>query len=244
MINYEKEGQDLLAFDKHEEYIKLVKKGMLEFLDEDLLAHLVGALYERQITDGYWLIEAFVGKYPNSLHIIRVYLADLFAQQGKFDLASNEARTYLWLLKKSGVLSFKLENQVLLEGIARSFLLITSVYTEVGAKNYSIRALHEGMNYKLPKSWLEYFDLEVKRIESELSNESQKTVDSAWESFFKVGDNFEYVSSLCDEKKFAYLSKRVQLIKDNFRFNTGFSVNSDELIMLVHQVEDNKFILT
>ncbi|MGC0118608.1 hypothetical protein [Pseudoalteromonas piscicida] len=244
MIDYEKVGQELLTKGQHQKYVELVKKATNELSDENTLAKLVGLIFENDIVEGFWLIEDFVNKHPNSLHIIRVYLSDLWARQGKFDEAANEARIYLWMLNETGLLTSNLDNPILLEGIARSLLLLTSVYTEAGARSYSIRVLQRGFSLRLAQHWKEHFKKEQRKLESELKEASCNKSDLDWEQFFGTGNCFVNIEKICEIKRFNYLQKRVELISNNFKFNSSYKVDEREQLMLVRRTESNEFYLS
>jgi len=80
---------------------------------EDTLAWTAAVMYERKIVAGMDLLLAFVERFPHSIHLPRVYLADLHARSSRFDVATDEARVYLRCASDRGVF------QVLREGIVR-----------------------------------------------------------------------------------------------------------------------------
>src|SRR5687767_6803614 len=62
---------------------------------EELLAWAAGVAYENMLTSALGVIPEFLARFPNSMHMIRVYYADLCASQDHFDSATTHARLYI-----------------------------------------------------------------------------------------------------------------------------------------------------
>src|SRR5437870_4333545 len=71
-------------------------------LDEEPLAWVAAMMYENSIRSAFDLLETFVDRFPESLHLGRIYLADALAQAGQFDTATDHARIYLRQAQEHG----------------------------------------------------------------------------------------------------------------------------------------------
>ncbi|MEO0575472.1 MAG: hypothetical protein AAF004_08410 [Pseudomonadota bacterium] len=226
--------------------IKAIVEGLENALssrdcEEHELAWAIGAVFENNLIDAFKFIPVFIDKYPQSLHPVRVFYADLLPRQGQYDSATDEARFYLRLLSESKLIDDLEGKALLLDGFCRAWLLLSSVYTEVGARSYSKRIINTGLNYPLPSTWIETFKKELSQLDVELKSDELKVIDDKWEDFFKSADDWSFVDNLCEQKNFPSLRKRIELIKDNFKFNPSFNL-SDELLKVV-QRDKNAFVL-
>ena len=225
--------------------IKSINEGLEKALsgqdcEEHELTWAIGAVFENNHIDAFKFIPVFIDKYPQSLHPVRVFYADLLARQGQYDSATDEARIYLRLLSETKLIDDLEGKALLLDGFSRAWLLLSSVYTEVGARSYSKRIINTGLKYSLPSMWIDTFKKELFQLDMELKSEELKVIDEKWEAFFNYADDWSYVDKLC-EKKFSSLRKRIELIKDNFKFNSLFNL-SEELLKVV-QRDKNTFEL-
>src|SRR5262245_34943665 len=106
---------------------------------EDGLAWVAAMMFENDIRPAFDLLETFVERFPESLHLGRVYLADLSAQAGRFDQATDQARVYLRQARDRNVLPTLADRPIVQDGVSRAGLLLTAAYTELGARSYSTR---------------------------------------------------------------------------------------------------------
>ncbi|MBN0989831.1 hypothetical protein [Amphritea pacifica] len=201
---------------------------------EHELAWALGVVFEKNITEAFRFIPTFLERYPQSLHPVRVFYSDLLARQGQYDLATDEARFYLRCLSDSKLIDDLQGKPILQDGVARAWLLLSAVYTEVGARSYSKRVVEAGLKCSLPSSWVETFNKELSQLDDELQSSEVKALDEKWERFFTASDEWEYLDNCCQEKKFPLLQKRIELLKDNFKFNPSFNLN-DEMLKVVTQ---------
>lgn len=211
--------------------------------EEHGLAWAIGAIFESNIVDAFKFIPIFIDKHPQSLHPVRVFYADLLARQGRYDEATDEARIYLRLLSESKLIDDLEGKALLLDGFSRAWLLLSSVYTEAGARSYSKRIINTGLSYPLPPIWADTLKKELSQLDVELESKELKATDEKWENFFKVADDWRFIDNLCEEKGFASLRKRVELIQDNFKFNPSFNLEDEPLKIVQKNDENNVFVL-
>ncbi len=212
--------------------------------DESILSFLVGQIYELDLEDGFWLLEKFVFEHPESIEIIRVYLSELWARIHEFDKATNEARIYLRQLENRNLITDSVKTNHFRESIPRAILLLTSAYTELGARSYSIRALSMMREIKLSSDWKSHIEKSIQVLLSELKNKGFLNVDQMWENFFSSGENYNDLKLLCNRHNYSILAKRLELIYSNFMYDKNYKVDESELLSLVIVAEDNVFYLS
>lgn len=208
--------------------------------NEELLAFVAATIFEKQIWNVVKLIPEFVNRFPNSLHAIRIYFSDILARQNKFDASTTEARIYLRLVKDSKLLE-SCTNDIIKNSIGHGFLFLTSVYTTVGARSYSIRVLELGSKY-VSDYWRNIYSNELKTIDKELKEENNQGSNLRWEEFFHTGKNADDLFKLAKESGFEDLAKRIDLIESNFRFNNSYKVDDLEIFQLIYE-NNGAFVL-
>jgi hypothetical protein len=214
-----------------------------EAADEHTLAWLAGNIYERDLRDGFSLIENFVQRYPASLHIMRVFLADLHARNSDFDRATHEARAYLRQVHDTGVLRDGQPSSVIRDGLARAFMLLTAAYTEAGARSYSMRALQAALCLPISDSWRHRIKSEVDNLQRERREPAHSERDHAWEEFFAGGRNADELSAHCAQHGFELLARRIDLIAAHFRFDSDYCVDESEVLQVECRSEDDVLCL-
>jgi hypothetical protein len=223
------------------------KAARAAFADEnstvDTLAWAAAVMYERKVGSGLDLIQTFVERFPGSLHLPRVYLADLLAQSSRFDAATDHARIYLRCASDAGVFEKPLQEPVLREGVARAFLLVTAAYTETGARTYAGRVIKRALSFDLDPRWREILQGEEIRLRTELVEPANRQTDEEWESFFASGLNADSLYDRCAAGGYPLLAKRIDLIESNFRFNAQFKVDERELLLLAFRTDRNENLL-
>lgn len=211
--------------------------------DDNLLAWIVGNLFEWKIPGSEQWIERFTFMFPGSLHPIQVYLSSILISLGKFDAASNEARIYLNRVYKNGLFhktNAIANNPLLNEGAGRAFMQLTSVYTEVGARNYSKRALLYAAQF-VSDYWKKTYQTEIQNLDRELQDHNNQATDAVWEEFFKSGKHLFQLIELCKKRDFSVLEKRVSLIEGKFRYHSNYVVDASEIFQVVVMGKDNTF---
>ncbi len=210
---------------------------------EDFLAWVVGTIYERKVNSAIDLLENFIKRFPSSLHVPRVYFANILASESQFDGATHHARIYLRHALDVGVFESLQNHRIIQEGVSWAFLLVTAAYTELGARSYSSRALKYGLRLGLAPRWIEVFKQEILRIQQEITAPDAAQIDLEWEAFFSRGSGADRLHNLCNERKYHMLAKRVDLLETNFRFNSRFLVDESELLLLICSGENNVLLL-
>ena len=204
--------------------------------NEDLLAFVSAIIFEKQIWNCTELIHRFVNKFPNSLHGIRIYFSDLLSKQRNYDAATTEARIYLRIAKENNQLE-KPFNNIISNSIGKGFLLLTSAYTEIGARNYSKKVLEIGKKF-VNEYWINIYNNEINTLNGELNNKANTEINQKWDAFFDEGDFSTELFELCKTLKFNDLAKRVDLIESQFRFDTDYKVNENEMFKIVLENND------
>jgi hypothetical protein len=231
------------AYEKNFDQVeKLAKSAFTKTAtNEELLAFICGTIYENKVWNAMTLINKFVERFPNSLHAMRIYLSDLYARQNNFDAATLEARIYLRVAKDCGVL-YNSKNKLLDYAIGHGFLLLTSIYTAVGARSYSKKILEIGFAV-VSRHWQNIYETELKSIEKELEDKNNNALNLKWESFFSRGENFSYLVNLLNTFEAKELTMRTELLADNFRFNDSFQIDEKELFQLIYTSKNGVKVL-
>lgn len=244
-------------FDLQQTTIELVSRGETEKLisrvqswladeavQESDLAWMFGFCFENGLGRIVELAPEFLKKYPDSFFPVRVFFAHLLVQNGLFDQASHEARAYLRLVKCAGIFDKLRGGGLLADGVARAFLLLTAVYTEVGARAYSRRVLEHVRSLNFSSDWKQAFASEIGRLDHEVSADAAAAaLDDMWEEFFKNGRKVDDVLALCSKKGFVMLLTRVELIREKLRIDREFQVDRSEMLMIIHKDERGHLLL-
>ena len=211
--------------------------------DEGKLAWIVAVADEKGVPSAAGFLEIFVNRYPASLHLPRIYLADTLARAGRFDDSTEHARRYLRLAKDSGVFENLGNTRILRHGVSHAFLLLTAAYTELGARSYSEGILKHALHFDLLPDFIANIKQELARLAVEMRNPSNKATNEKWNAFFANGSGADALYEACTNRGFPILAKRVDLLDGNFRFNPQFKVGETELYLLVEVTNENANIL-
>ena len=211
--------------------------------DEGHLAWIAAVADENGVSSARELLESFVDRYPASLHLPRIYLADTLARASRFDETTEHARRYLRLAKDSGVFEKLGTTRILRHGVSHAFLLLTAAYTELGARSYSEGVLRHSLRFDLVPEFATRIRQELARLAAEMREPSHKAANEKWNAFFANGSGADGVYETCTSRGFPLLAKRVDLLDGNFRFNPQFKVDEVELYLLVNVTNENANIL-
>jgi hypothetical protein len=211
---------------------------------EEVLAWVAGVAYENELTSVLGVIPEFLQRFPNSLHLIRVYYADLCAAQEQFDLATTHARLYIRLAREAGLLDQLEGHSLLQEGIGRSFLLLSSAYTELGARSYSRRVLEFGLEHDVHSSWKDSYKQERDSLAQELKEPEFKKKDEVWERFFKKGKGGADVLQIAKTAQYDDMTLRLECLEDKLKTDKDFRIGPEEMLMAVGKGENDVAILT
>lgn len=236
----QKEIQDALDADNHVEALQLARAVFAdEHSDEFLAAWTASAMYECNVSAGFDLLDAFIRRYPNSLHLPRVYLADIFSCSELYEPASEYARYYLRQVKERAWLL----NPIIQDGLSRSFLLLTCMYTELGARSYSQRVLHRSFSHKLTDAGRQAIQAELARLQEEMRLPENQALDDAWETFFELGHGATELHQMCMQRDCPMMARRIELLEANFRDNSAFKVDANEMFLLLFESDEQTALL-
>ncbi|MBI3548074.1 MAG: hypothetical protein HY078_03375 [Elusimicrobia bacterium] len=210
---------------------------------EDELAWIAGVVYEAGVASAYAVLPAFVERFPESIHIIRAYFANLLERMGEMDAATEEARLYVRLVSKTRAWGELAQTDMIEKGVAGSIAVMTTAYRKVGARTYCLRLLAWGGRQTFGGEQKEILVQEAAAVREELKNPANAALDTQWEAFFsKAGHLSPELFDACRNACPA-LAKRIELIEGNFQFNSAYSLGDDEYLQLVYQTGDGAFVL-
>jgi hypothetical protein len=204
--------------------------------NEHILAFVAGVIYEKNIRSRISLVPEFVERFPNSLHMVRVYLADLLGRDNKFDMATTEARIYLRLARDAGQFEKPL-NKIIAGAFQWAFLLLTSAYTMLGARSYALRVLQYANRFANAQ-WQSTYTAETETLNNELKDVNNLAIDKKWEAFFVDGSHVDFLYKHCADAGYPDMAKRVELLDGNFRFNPAFRIDEEEMFLLIFNKEE------
>lgn len=211
--------------------------------DEAFCAWVAGLAFGSGAEVARQLLPRFLELFPASLHPVQVDHAEMLVGGGALDLGANEARAYLRRARAQGLDKAIAQAEYLLHGIARAFLLLTSVYTEVGARSYSLRVLDVALALDLDDYWRDRLGEEVETLRSELQEPDFATLDAQWEAFFQRGEGIEALIELCKRCRVPILAHRLTVIHRLFGEEKEFALTEDEIFQLVYETDKGALVL-
>ena len=244
--DYKKELTDSFEKRNEKQFDKIVSK-MIRNCPSDskeleaLLGWEILSACELKYTCAGTYLPWFLKQYPKSLMPLRIEYSRYLLSISHTDVASETARTYLRDVRDAGFLKNLDKNPFVRKGTGEAFLILTASYTMTGARSYSRRVLHYAKKLDLEEQVLSSYFKEMAQFEKELEQLDLLELDNKWEAFF--GGNIQYTRELfdyCKGKGFELLAKRVDLLDANFRFNTTFKVDVDEIFLLALEVNTGK----
>jgi hypothetical protein len=203
-----------------------------ESADENVLAWTAGVLFEKHSPDALFFLRKFIERFPMSLHPARVYVALLFSERQDFDLSTYNARLYLRVVNDVRGFASLNSSPIVQDGAGRAFLLMTSAYTELGARSYSKRVLMRALHYEFSAAFRSSIQAELARLDGELALEAVSLTDQAWEEFFRCGKGRTDLESLCLGKNCPIFAQRVSLLATKFTSDPSFAVTAEEVLMI------------
>ena len=211
--------------------------------DENELAWIAGTVFESRVQQAYGVLQLFTDRFPESFHPIRVFWADLLCERRRYDEASDLARSYLRQVAdhSGGLQECFIKSAIISHGVERALLMVTAIYTELGARSYSTRAMQFALQFPLKQR--EIIVGEIDRLQEELQDPSLKKSDEIWEQFFQNGSHLDTISQLCKEKQAPRLAKRIDLLETHLRFDANFRLDIAELLQLVCKTPEGTYIL-
>ena len=191
---------------------------------EDDLAWLAGNSIQARIEPALQYVHAFMDRFPDSLHPISVLYGGMLLDgalpsKNRFDEASHIARLYLRRVKDAGLLQS--DRPEIQDGVAKAFLHLTAVYTEAGARSYSVRVLELGMQLIAVPYWQEVYRAEIAALKKELQEDAAlATRDVEWEQFFTTYSNVSQLHEQSVQAGFETLAYRLSALESQLRFGT------------------------
>jgi len=147
-------------------------------------------------------------------------IAELYAEYGRFDEATFEARQLIKTLNRRG----NFEAPDIRQIATYSHNIMTAAYTMAGARSYSKNLLRMGLKFCESESRSQKFlENEFTMLNKELLDPKLNALDNKWQEFFRTGNNMKELYDRCTELSFPQLAKRVELIESHFRFDAEYS---------------------
>ncbi len=203
------------------------------------LATLCYAVFDRRL-DFLFLapFSLFCERFPDSLLPVQALYGSVLTQTQNYQLATEECRFYLRKLKKTGLLERLAEFPLLGTGASFAFLAMTSAYTELGWRSYSLRILSMGLQPSIAISDREKEKLQREReiVANELNEETNRELDSKWEAFYKTGAYSTELYQLCLNKEYTGFAERVDLLETSMRFGQ-YPLFEKEVFLTVFHME-------
>lgn len=199
-------------------------------------AHQLAVLIENHRLPFIDFLIFYIRSNQNIISSAQLRVAESFAEQGKVDEATIEAREFLrkllnWSSFKDGTAGDGFKNLA-----SRAHLVMTAVYTTAGARSYSLRLLDRGISFATTDASRAFLENEVKTIKKELETSGNATLDQKWEEFFASGANASALIKHCLQLGMATLAKRVELLEAQFRFDANFRMTQEESLLEVFTI--------
>ncbi|MCB2156455.1 hypothetical protein KQI84_16390 [bacterium] len=211
--------------------------------EEDFSAWCAGVAHGVETASAMELTARFIERYPFSLHPVQVDLAEMLVRNDQVDEGSNEARAYLNRLHQMGLRDQISVADAVEDGVCRAFLLLTAVYTQVGARSYSSRVLGYAMLIQDHPYWSQQYRMELMRLERELEDPVNRRADQAWEEFFRCGKESEELSEEFRKLGYRVLSKRIETLAKYFADEPDFRPGDDEIFQMLYRTDKGAFVL-
>lgn len=211
--------------------------------EEDFAAWCASVAYGVELPEAATFQARFLEKFPLSLQPVQVDWAEKLVWEGNLDDGANEARAYLHRIEEAGLQTLFEQYDVIRDAISRAFLILTSVYTEVGARRYSCRVLEYALVLQLDPYWQQRYRAEHARLCEELRELRYKQLDDLWEGFYAGGENLDGLLELCRKCRLPLLGKRLETMRRMFDENSEYRPGDEEFFQLVYQTDKGAFVL-
>ncbi|MEQ8822606.1 MAG: hypothetical protein RLY93_20405 [Sumerlaeia bacterium] len=218
--------------------------------DEDFCAWVASVAYGMEIPEAPEILNVFLKEHPLSIRPVQVDWAELLLREGRIDHGANEARAYLHRLNEFGLAEHMELGALIADGVLRAFLMLSALYTETGARSYSLRLLdfafsmpRDAMDPPRAAEWQARLEGELGTLRRELADERLRAVDRVWEEFFRGGVGTAELVWHCGQMYCPILAKRVEVLAEQFRDEPDFTVGDEEIFQMVYQSEAGAFLL-
>ena len=209
--------------------------------EEDFSAWCASVAYGVELPDAPDFQAQFMEKFPLSLQPVQVDWAEQLVWAGRLDDGANEARAYLHRIQRNAF--DDLVHELVQDAVFRAFLILTSVYTEVGARDYSKRIIEYAMMLDIEPYWKQRYQAEYARLNEELLETGLAKLNRQWEDFFSRGENQEALIELCRRCRLPLLAKRLEVLGQDFHEVTNFKPGDEEIFQLLFQTDKGAFVL-
>lgn len=229
---------------EHEPLREMVNSAFDDYADDETFcAWCAGVAHGTDLQESDVTLARFLERFPLSLFPVQVDWAERQVRRDLFDDATNEARAYLNRVHEQGISIVSQDHDTVRDGCSRAFLLLTSAYTEAGARSYSARVLEFAMLLQLEPFWQHRFRAEHRRLMEELQEPSKRRDDELWEAFFKEGKRAEKLVKRCDKLMMPVLAKRVETMAALFHEDPDFRADDSEILQMLYRTDTGKFLL-
>lgn len=187
-------------------------------------------------------LEAYCDHNVETPHGAEIKLADIYVGQNRMDQATARARQFVSKLRGTDAERNLQEHPVLLGMVARCYLLITAVYTQLGARQYSQRVLSAALKLSLPEGFDLRLRKEIVALENELKDKLHQEINLKWEAFFS-GNGSKYfleLADLCIKNQAPHLARRLELLKSRFEFDRQFKMDENEILMDIFSYRESE----
>lgn len=186
------------------------------------------------------IFKNFLSENPHVIHPAQVSLAACRAETGRLDSETELARDYIRRFSNTPNFENLEAKSFQSHVLGRAYMLLTSAYTTIGARSYSIRILKTALANTISEIMRAHIENEIERLDKELRSQSYETLDELWEEFFKDGRNFVELHRRCEAERMDLLAKRLELLSGQFRFQLGYSISESEMLQQVTYTDDNR----
>jgi len=201
---------------------------------EFLLGWGLLSMCEFQMASAGKYMDYFLKEYPRATMPVRVEYARFLASTKEEDAATAIVREYLRDIRDRGWLEKLNDTHFSRLGAGQAYLLLTSIYTILGARSYSKRVCEHALKFPFLSTHLARYNEEIKTLNTELADSENAEKDRIWEEFF-LGQGSQHLVTLqqwCHAKEASTLARRLELIDGLFRFNPSFKVDEKEIYLL------------
>lgn len=214
-----------------EKSVEALQAALPELQDnEEDYAQLCYVLFEnREVFPVSVVLERFCGQYPASLHAVQAYLAYMWAEEGRYDEATAEARYYLTKVKVAGMMGQLSKSAIVQHGAGRAFLAATAAYTQLNWRSYSKRILRLGARdgIDLVPEHKETLIREQGLQDGMLEDPEIAAMDAKWERFYQSGEHVEELTDLCKSKGFQDMVLRMGILSAGLAFGDELTFETE-----------------
>ena len=200
------------------------------------VSHKLMSLIEEKRLVFVDLLQRYINANPKFVTTAQLHLAEIYLHGGEDEMASSEARLVLKRLLTSPAFRTGAIEAGRKAMAARAYLLTTAIYTSVGARSYSLRLLERARPLARPEGVV-VLEEERARLNRELLDPEKAELDQKWEAFFSRFDYADELITHCQSLGRELFARRVDLLRDHFRFNSSYRITSDEVLLDVYQTD-------